>query len=88
MQCVQNSPGPPRIKFLPKQPLPRPRATYLASLSLHSTPPLSAHAGAGLGQIFSKQLSLAGPSLSALNSLTHGAPPSCSASPPPPSSHK
>ena len=33
MQCVQNSPGPPHIKFLPKQPLPRPRATYLASLS-------------------------------------------------------
>ena len=56
MQCVQNSPGPPHIKFLPKQPLPRPRATYLAS---HSPPPLSALAGAGLGQIFSKQLSLA-----------------------------
>ena len=25
MQCVQNRPGPPHIKFLPKQPLPRPR---------------------------------------------------------------
>ena len=40
MQCVQNRPGPPHIKFLPKQPLPRPRATYLASHSL-ATPALS-----------------------------------------------
>ena len=35
MQCVQNRPGPPHIKFLPKQPLPRPPAH---TWPLHSRP--------------------------------------------------
>ena len=82
MQCVQNRPGPPHIKFLPKQPLPRPPA-HTWPLSPLATP-APAPAGLGLGQIFSKQLSLAQAALH--SSLTHAAPlPVLLLTPPPPS---